>query len=422
MTDKEEVKKISVPSTPIKTPRGDTLENKTIISTDDNRLNKIQWTSEIDRLLSTWADNAICYKWLHEESTYKYSKINFGFSIPIIILSTISGTLSVGLSGYVPPEYQSYGQAGIGAINIFAGLLTTLQNFFRPSNLSEAHRISALGWSKLYRNISNELRMKPSFRKEPNMFYKQCRAEFDRLIETHPVIPKDIINKFKKKFKKMSSLELPDVCDTLIHTEPYKEIENMISDAVNTAQNSNISMATILEEDPVETLNENEKGTDVEKILQNIENSGGTLEQVWTNEGKKWRIKRPSVQSLNIPNLPKTENQSNITSINQNKNIKEELNELMKKSVVKNLANKFKDENLMGKLLPSNVEEKKEEKDNEAKNEDENKVRDLIVSENKQEQNLDDIKININESNIDEQKSDDIDIEINIVDDKINNN
>lgn len=342
MSENESKKNNTAPPTP------KSVKNEEKIPTipEDIRLNKIQWTDGIDKLLSTWADNALCYKWLHEKATYKYSKINFGFSIPIIILSTISGTLSVGLSGYVPTAYQLYGQAGIGALNIFAGILTTLQNFFRPSNLSEAHRITALGWSKLYRNISNELRMQPNFRKEPNLFYKQARTEFDRLLETQPVIPTDIIKKFKNKFKS-TNLDLPDVLDTLAHTEPYKEeFENIVSDYVDSARDSKLRVSSILDGIQEEPTSQE----DLEKAIQKIEQTGGTLEHVWTNEGKRWRI-RNSITNANVPKRfpPPLKNESISVNTsppisNENANIKSELEELLKKSVVKNLSNKFKGE------------------------------------------------------------------------------
>ena len=54
---------------------------------------------------------------------------------------------------------------------------------------------------------------------------KMCKEEFDRLMETSPVIPDDIIHLFttslgqSKDFDKISK---PEICDELISTENYR--------------------------------------------------------------------------------------------------------------------------------------------------------------------------------------------------------
>ena len=51
---------------------------------------------------------------------------------------------------------------------------------------------------------------------------KSCKEEFDRLMETSPIIPDKIINKFTKTFKKNDNyllIKKPEICDELISTE-----------------------------------------------------------------------------------------------------------------------------------------------------------------------------------------------------------
>ena len=52
-----------------------------------------------------------------------------------------------------------------------------------------------------------------------------CKEEFDRMMETSPVIPDEIIEEFRKKFK--DSLEYeeiikPEICDKLMSTETFR--------------------------------------------------------------------------------------------------------------------------------------------------------------------------------------------------------
>lgn len=170
---------------------------------DEDKKDRVRlvWTDQTEELLVGWADVAACYKWLHDESFRKYKQINNYFSIPVIILSTLTGTLNLALQGYVPADYMNYAQAGIGGINIFTGILTTLQTQFRYAQNSESHFNVSSGWSKLQRNIAIELSIDREHRREADGFIKAMRTEYDRLLEQSPVIPQDIVYKFKRVFK-----------------------------------------------------------------------------------------------------------------------------------------------------------------------------------------------------------------------------
>jgi hypothetical protein len=54
---------------------------------------------------------------------------------------------------------------------------------------------------------------------------KICKEEFDRLMETSPVIPDKIITQFKSSFKNNNDFEKickPEVCDVLTSTEKFR--------------------------------------------------------------------------------------------------------------------------------------------------------------------------------------------------------
>ena len=51
-----------------------------------------EWAPEIESLLAEFGEVALCYSWLHSYSTRKYKSKYHHMSIPIIILSTLTGT------------------------------------------------------------------------------------------------------------------------------------------------------------------------------------------------------------------------------------------------------------------------------------------------------------------------------------------
>ena len=60
----------------------------------------------------------------------------------------------VGMDSFVPQESKAMASAIVGGVNIFAGIVSTLQNFLKVAELMEGHRIAGVSWGKLQRNIA----------------------------------------------------------------------------------------------------------------------------------------------------------------------------------------------------------------------------------------------------------------------------
>ena len=180
------------------------------------------WSPEIESLLSEWGEISLCFSYLHNYSQRKYKKKFHHLQIPIIILSTLTGTANFAADSYVPTDYKQGFSAGVGSLNIFCGILGTLLSFLRYSEVYEGHRISALAWSKLGRAIEIELSLHDKKRKPCREFLKVCRAEYDNLLESSPSIDLDIIGMFNKKFEgKYPTVSRPLVCNGLKTIRPF---------------------------------------------------------------------------------------------------------------------------------------------------------------------------------------------------------
>jgi len=189
------------------------------------------WTLETEDLLAEWSEKASCYRWLHGRSEKKYKRRYYLFSIPVIILSTLTGAANVGMDSFVNDSHKSMASAVVGGVNIFAGILSTLQNFLKVAELMESHRSASVSWSKLGRNISIELALdKDKHRSKCSDFLAICRSEYDRLIESSPMVDDDIICQFKKKFKKYE-VSKPSICNGLdkciIHSRNTESAESI---------------------------------------------------------------------------------------------------------------------------------------------------------------------------------------------------
>ena len=195
------------------------------------------WTSGHERILIDWADKAMCYRWLHSRSHQRFSIINTYFTIPVIIMSTVTGTANFA-QDRVSSEYRGYYSMGVGFFNILAGIITTIQQFLKITELNESHRVSAISWDKFYRRVKIELSKPTAERQNVKEFLKHCTEEYDRLMETSPAIQMNIINLFEKTFRQgnltaeqreaFSRVKKPEICDILesvemtIYKEPVK--------------------------------------------------------------------------------------------------------------------------------------------------------------------------------------------------------
>ena len=199
-------------------------ESVSLIDKTFNAIDNFEWTVEHEHILAEWADKAMCYRWLHTRSNSLYANLNAWYTIPCIIISTLAGTANFA-QARVPEQYQPLFTMAVGGINILGGIISTIQQFLKITQLNEAHRVSSIAWDKFYRNIKIELAKHPMERIAVTHMLKMSKEEFDRLMETSPVIPDKIIKEFKLSFSKSeeyNEISKPEICDVLVSTEKFR--------------------------------------------------------------------------------------------------------------------------------------------------------------------------------------------------------
>jgi hypothetical protein len=202
------------------------------MNNDDRTTSEVEaevWTEEVEELLAEWSEKSSCWRWLFGRAEKKYRYKYYCFSIPVIVLSTITGTANFAMDSYVPEEKQSTATAIVGGLNLFAGILSTLQNFLKVAENMEQSRSSCVSWGKLQRNIQIELSLDRKRRQNAHDFLKICRAEYDRLTEQSPIVDDDIIEMFKKKFKNYD-VAIPSIANGLDKCKIYKKEDCNLND------------------------------------------------------------------------------------------------------------------------------------------------------------------------------------------------
>lgn len=160
----------------------------------------IKWSSQFESLIAAEAERARGLAWIHMRAEQKFSFKNNIISIPVIVLSTLAGTASVGSSSLFPDD-QKLGSILIGLVSIGVGILNTISSYFSFSRKAEAHRIAYLAYSKLFSEIAVELSLPRDERLEPDKILADLRNNMSRLAETTPTPPQDVLEQFNKHFK-----------------------------------------------------------------------------------------------------------------------------------------------------------------------------------------------------------------------------
>ena len=218
-----------------------TAEEKTSELLDDVSISPeydAVWTQHHENILIEWADKATCYRWLHAKSHLDYSRANTWFTIPVIVMSTLTGTANFAQDRF-PEDMRPAISSGIGTVNIIAGIITTIQQFLKISEYNEAHRACSISWGKFYRNIQVELAKDPKERSNVKLLLKTQKEEFDRLMEISPPISEKVIKRFKQNFCNPNSpnydadLKKPEICGALETTRHsvFKEKEAVFDSA-----------------------------------------------------------------------------------------------------------------------------------------------------------------------------------------------
>jgi hypothetical protein len=194
-----------------------------VIKPEEKKKKKINngWTSEQEELMANWSDIASCYRLLHDKSEKRFSRFNMAITVPVIMLSTMTGTANFGM-GSIFPESFTKANLIIGSFSLIVTLISAISNFLRYAENSEAHKIASVQWAKFQRNITTEISLSPSERSPASEFINLSRKELDRLMEQSPVVDDNIIRRFNKKYPdKKIDFKKPVVFGSIEHTRVY---------------------------------------------------------------------------------------------------------------------------------------------------------------------------------------------------------
>tara|TARA_B100000427_G_C15412279_1_gene552580 strand:+ start:30 stop:890 length:861 start_codon:yes stop_codon:yes gene_type:complete len=238
---------------------------------EEKKLPKI-WHPQQEKILKSWGEAAACYRYMHYQAYCSYKNQSMKFTIPLIIVSTITGTANFAQETF-PPTVQPYVPSAIGGLNLITAIATTIMQFLKINELMEGHRVASVQYGKVSRTIRLELTLPLSERTQngTNMI-ENMRTEYDRLIEQSPNVPKYIIDAFEKEFPDDNAFFKPEI----MHIQPITPFKAI-------AENTIITKL----KDAVGGTAKKELKKELDEIRGNVTNAKKTIKA--DIEGKKQR-------------------------------------------------------------------------------------------------------------------------------------
>jgi hypothetical protein len=190
----------------------------------------LHYNSHLEELVASEAEKSLCLRWLHDQSEKRYAHLNTVIQFPIIVISALAGTASIG-------QESLFGKSDaapiiIGLMSLTVTILNVISNFFSWAKRAEGHRISGINYGKLHRWISIELALPRDQRVPAKHFLKEIREQVDRLNETSPPVPQKIISMFKTDMKNLKeNVSLPEICNDIRNVEVYRGSNREDADA-----------------------------------------------------------------------------------------------------------------------------------------------------------------------------------------------
>ena len=189
-----------------------------------------RWDTSTEELLRSYCDEAQTREALHREAYYKFSNKNTCFSLPVIVLSALSGSLQFLSKGY--PEIEAHIITGTAGLSIVVSIISSVSSYLKLGEMKSKHETAQISWQAFHNTLKHELSLRRTIRQPATEFLSATKTSYDRLFEISPIIEQELITKTKKKIKKIAHAEfqIPNYLNGYSHTKVFRTEEDSFPD------------------------------------------------------------------------------------------------------------------------------------------------------------------------------------------------
>jgi hypothetical protein len=174
-------------------------------------MSTINYDDNLENLLKAEAEKAESLSILHRLSHEKYNRASNAINIPVII-----GSSAIGFATGIQINYEDINII-LGIFSVIIGCIKALDSYFQLAQRSERHRLVSLQYAQICRKIAVELSLEREVRMEAKDALNIIRTDVKNLEEIAPIIPDDIIEKYKLKYPRQDgeNIKRPNITNGL---------------------------------------------------------------------------------------------------------------------------------------------------------------------------------------------------------------
>ena len=183
------------------------------------------WSRSEEKQIRKWNENCKLYRQLHRCAIRYYTHRENLLSVPILVLSAVTGT-----TGFATLSAQSQGVSiAMGATGFLLTVLGAVRQHFKFHTHTATHMSTEISYARLITKIEGELCRPPERRTSPDVFLEDVAAEYERLLAAAQDIPVYCLNRFKRR---QSSVRPPIALEGAESAEKKEEEEKFTIDIV----------------------------------------------------------------------------------------------------------------------------------------------------------------------------------------------
>jgi hypothetical protein len=168
----------------------------------------VTWNERLEEYFVEQGEQAHGLSLLHKNAEALYSHRKTFIEIPVIVVSSVTGFLSVGsTSMFAGQEVTS--SVVLGVCSLLVSVFQTVGTYFGWARRAEGHRLSSIQYARLHRFLKIEMSLPRDERQTPGELLKYVRDATDRLQEISPLVPAIVIADYKKAYAKVTDISHP---------------------------------------------------------------------------------------------------------------------------------------------------------------------------------------------------------------------
>jgi hypothetical protein len=177
------------------------------MTTTPAKASKVAWDDEVERVYDSWHRRVAAAEHGHRLMADRMQRRYYMLGIPVVVLTTLIGTSAFASLQNVGSTTSGDGAttsstalAIVGSISVIAAILSSLQTFLRYSTRAEGHRIAALRYETLRRDMAETLALPRDDRGTPSGALTGVRVRMDRYAKESPTIGERMWERLSKQF------------------------------------------------------------------------------------------------------------------------------------------------------------------------------------------------------------------------------